>query len=45
MNIHINTSTEDLKLAKKLLEHYKKLGDKKNTEICLRNIKNFSKKV
>ena len=38
----VNTRAEDLRLAKKLLKEYQKKGDKKNIEICLRNIKNFS---
>lgn len=43
LNIKVNSKSEDLKLAKKLLEEYTKNKDKKNIEICLRNIKNLSK--
>lgn len=43
MKLHINTKKEDLLLAKKLLKEYRKKGDQKNIEICLRNIKAFSK--
>lgn len=43
MSIRNNTKEEDLELAKKLLKEYEAKGDKKNIEICLRNIKNFSK--
>jgi hypothetical protein len=41
--IHVNSRAEDLELAKKLLKEYRAKGDKKNIEICLRNINNFSK--
>ena len=41
--LRFNTKEEDLKLAKRLLKEYQAKGDKKNIEICLRNIKNFSK--
>lgn len=42
--LHLNTKQEDLRLAKKLLKKYQKKRDQKNIEICLRNIKNVSKK-
>jgi len=41
--IKVNTRKEDLALAKRLLKEYQVKKDTKNIEICLRNIKNFSK--
>ena len=41
--LHVNTKHEDLQLAKRLLAEYTAKGDKKNIEICKRNIKKFSK--